>query len=196
MTEVERDELYVRYMLQFETTMHAFLEHNLIDPDSVPMIRKHFYDDLDEAKLQEQEKIRSFRGILQHYILMRNNASKVSLTDIAREYSDDSPGYVIQSWMRSRNTLAFLRQWEIEMNSEFDCEACDALIDSARSSSRNITPSLWVQETKAVGLRVKQGKGGSVFAEPEIALDFHMWLDPALRLEIAKRMIICGEGER
>lgn len=25
MTEVERDELYVRYALQFETTMHAYL---------------------------------------------------------------------------------------------------------------------------------------------------------------------------
>lgn len=164
--------------------MHIW--RNLIDSDLVPIIRKHFYDDLDEAKLQEQEKIRSFRGILQHYILVRNDASKVSLTDIARKYSDDSPGYVIQSWMRRRNTFAFLRQWEIEMNSEFDCKACDALIESVRSSSRNITLSLWTQETKAVGLRVKQGKGGGVFAEPEIALDFHMWLNPALRLEMVK----------
>lgn len=72
------------------------------------------------------------------------------------------------------------------MNSEFDCETCDALIESARFSSRNITPSLWTQETKAVGLRVKQGKGGGVFAEPEIAMDFHMWLDPKMRLELSQ----------
>ena len=28
----------------------------------------------------------------------------VSLTDLAKQYSEESPGYVIQTWMRSRNT--------------------------------------------------------------------------------------------
>lgn len=47
----------------------------------------------------------------------------VSLTKLAKQYSEESPGYVIQSWMRSRNTLEFLRQWENEMNVEFDDRA-------------------------------------------------------------------------
>ena len=34
--------------------------------------------------------------------------SYVSLTETARAHSGDTPGYVIQSWLRSRNTLAFL----------------------------------------------------------------------------------------
>jgi hypothetical protein len=40
----------------------------------------------------------------------------VSLTELARQYSEEPPGYVIQSWMRSRNTLEFLRQWENDMH--------------------------------------------------------------------------------
>ena len=36
------------------------------------------------------------------------NESYVSLTDLVREHCKRAPGYVIQSWLRSENTLAFL----------------------------------------------------------------------------------------
>ena len=52
----------------------------------------------------------------------------VSLAELARQYSKESPGYVIQSWMRSHNTLEFLRQWENDMNEAFDDSACKELI--------------------------------------------------------------------
>ena len=35
--------------------------------------------------------------------------SYTSLTKIARAHSEDAPGYVIQSWLRSGSTLAFLK---------------------------------------------------------------------------------------
>ena len=108
----------------------------------------------------------------------------VSLTELARQYSEESPGYVIQSWMRSRNTLEFLRQWELEQNAEFDDQACEALIHQGHITSLTITPSLWIRKTHAVGIHVKQGKGGGVSAYPEIAADFHLWLDPKERLAI------------
>lgn len=38
--------------------------------------------------------------------------SYVSLTNIVQAHSDDAPGCVIQSWLRSGNTLAFLNLWE------------------------------------------------------------------------------------
>lgn len=52
----------------------------------------------------------------------------VSLTELTRQYSEGSPGYVIQSWMCSRNTLEFLRQWENDMNEGLDDGACEELI--------------------------------------------------------------------
>ena len=58
------------------------------------------------------------------YMRLMTSKDMVSLTDPARQYSEESPGYVIQSWMRSRNTLEFLRQWENDMNAEFDDKAC------------------------------------------------------------------------
>lgn len=33
--------------------------------------------------------------------------SYISITELVRAHSDAAPGYVIQSWMRSENTLAF-----------------------------------------------------------------------------------------
>lgn len=53
---------------------------------------------------------------------MRQLACKdiVALTELARQYSEESPGHVIQSRMRSRKTLEFLRQWENDINAEFD----------------------------------------------------------------------------
>ncbi len=35
----------------------------------------------------------------------------MSLTDIARRFELDHPSYLIQSWLRSRNTIEFLGEW-------------------------------------------------------------------------------------
>ena len=62
----------------------------------------------------------------------------MSLTGLAKQYSEDSPGYAIQSWMHSRNTLEFLRQWENDMNAEFDDRACEELIHQGHTTSLTI----------------------------------------------------------
>lgn len=40
------------------------------------------------------------------------NNNYVSLNEIAKLKNFKNPGYVIQSWLRDRNTLEFLFQWE------------------------------------------------------------------------------------
>ena len=120
----------------------------------------------------------------------------MSLTELARQYSDESPGYVIQSWMRSRNTLEFLRQWENEMNEEFNDRACEELIHQGHTTSLTITPSLWIRRTYAVGMRVKQGKAGGVSAYPEIVADFRLWLDSTERLAILRLVQSAGAGSK
>lgn len=74
------------------------------------------------------------------------------------------------------------------MNGEFDDRACEDLIQQAHTTSLTVTPSLWIRRTHAVGMRVKQGKGGGVSAYPEIAADFCLWLDPAERLALVRLM--------
>lgn len=70
------------------------------------------------------------------------------------------------------------------MNEEFDDRVCEELIYQGHTTSLTITPSLWIRGTHAVGMCVKQGKGGGVSAYPEIAADFCLWLDPTARLAI------------
>ena len=158
----------------------------LLDKNVVDSHRKTVYDSLDEEKLRTSQKIRSQTEIMQRYVRAMVCGDMVSLTKIAKQYTDDSPGYVIQSWMRSRNTLEFLRQWENDMNGGFDDRACEELIHEAHTTSLTVTPSLWIRRTHAVGMCVKQGKGGGVRAYPEIAADFRLWLDPAERLTLLR----------
>ena len=44
----------------------------------------------------------------------------ISLTDIARYRNSDDPRFVIQNWMRNRNTLEFIGLWETLNNSSFE----------------------------------------------------------------------------
>lgn len=66
--------------------------------------------------------------------------------------------------------------------------ACEELIHQAHTTSLTVTPSLWTRRTHAVGMYVKQGKGGGVRAYPEIAADFHLWLDPKERLALISQI--------
>ena len=182
----EMSDLYIRIAFHYESTIDRLTEKGLLDQDFVDSHRKTFYDSLDEEKLRASQKIRSQTEIMQRYVRAMVCGDMVSLTKIAKQYTDDSPGYVIQSWMRSRNTLEFLRQWENDMNGGFDDSACEELIHEAHTTSLTVTPSLWIRRTHAVGIYVKQGKGGGVNAYPEIAADFHLWLDPSERLVLVR----------
>jgi len=43
----------------------------------------------------------------------------VSLTEIARKKQTATPSYLIQSWLRSRNTTDYLKMWEKVYNPKF-----------------------------------------------------------------------------
>lgn len=108
----------------------------------------------------------------------------VSLTDIAKKFSDNAPSYVIQSWMRSRNTLEFLKLWEQRHNANFIVEGYKTLIDKLNSGTFTTTPKQWVAHTGATGISTKPGKNGGTYAHPLLACEFMMWLDPEYKLNL------------
>lgn len=112
--------------------------------------------------------------------------SYISLTELVRAHSDDAPGYVIQSWMRSGNTLAFLNLWEKENNPDYYEEGYMELLDKKKAASFTLTPKLWIEQTKATGIISKQGKSGGTFAHPMIACEFASWLVPEFKLLLLK----------
>ena len=187
MTEKEVGELYARLAFQYESSIDLLLARRIIDIDIATTSREKFYDSLNGEKLGTSKKIKDYHETMRLYMRLMTSKDMVSLTELARQHSEESPGYVIQSWMRSRNTLEFLRQWENDINEEFDDRACEELIHQGHTTSLTITPSLWIRKTHAVGMRVKQGKGGGVTAYPKIAADFHLWLDPKARLAMVRR---------
>jgi len=186
MTEKEISELYTRLAFQYESAIDILLAKRLIDTELATAAKEKFYNTLDEEKLRSSKKIRDYRETVRLYMRKMCCNDMVSLTELAKQYSEESPAYVIQSWMRSRNTMEFLRQWENDMNEEFDDRACEELIHQAHTTSLTITPSLWIRTTHAVGMYVKQGKGGGVRAYPEIAADFQLWLAPLERLALIR----------
>lgn len=193
MTSEEIGELYIRIAFQYESALDQLVGKGLINIYFADKHKKTFYDSLDEEKLRTSQRIRSHTEIMRRYVRGMICEDMVSLTEMARQYTEDSPGYAIQSWMRSRNTLEFLRQWENDMNGEFDDRACEELIHQAHTTSLTVTPSLWIRRTHAVGIHVKQGKGGGVNAYPEIAADFRLWLDPAERLALVRMVRSLGK---
>jgi len=182
MNENELHERYIRLAFQYESAIDALLTRGLVDVEAADAAKERFYDTLNEEKLRTTQKIRDYHETISLYMRTLAHDDRVSLTEMVKQYSDESPGYAIQSWMRSRNTLELLRQWELEQNAEFDDRACAELIHQGHITSLTITPTLWIRRTHAVGLHVKQGKGGGVSAYPEIAADFRLWLDPKERL--------------
>lgn len=106
----------------------------------------------------------------------------ISLTEIVRAHSEEAPGYVIQSWLRSSNTLAFLNLWEKENNPNYCEDAYTALIGKKREASFTLTPKLWIEQTKAIGIISKQGKSGGTFAHPMIACEFASWFTPEFKM--------------
>lgn len=110
----------------------------------------------------------------------------VSLTDLAREKGTSSPSYLIQSWLRSNTTIEYLRMWEKIYNPKFQEDACKELIQTIKTTSATLTPSMWINTTHAIGMRTSRGKGGGTIAHPEIAEMFRAWLFPEFMLELVQ----------
>lgn len=110
----------------------------------------------------------------------------ISLTEVARAHSEDAPGYVIQSWLRSGNTLAFLNLWEQENNPNYSETGYAELLKRKKTASFTLTPKLWIDQTKVIGIVSKQGKNGGTFAHPMIACEFASWIAPEFKMQLLK----------
>lgn len=116
----------------------------------------------------------------------QQDKSYTSLTEIARAHSEDAPGYVIKSWLRSGNTLVFLNLWEKEHNPDYNEVGCMEPLDKKKTASFTLKPKLWIGRTKAIGIISKQGKSGGTFAHPLIACEFASWFAPEFKMLLLK----------
>ena len=113
----------------------------------------------------------------------------LSLTDEARSVNQDQPGYVIHSWLRDRTTISFLHYWETQNNENFDAAGYKALEEELKSPTLTLTAKKWIEATRAIGLRSKQGKNGGTYAHPEIACVFRAWLHPEYQYTLVQSFL-------
>ena len=106
----------------------------------------------------------------------------ISLTDIARKKNPSEPKDVVINWLRSKSTIEFLALWEKINNPDFKGVEIDSLLIEAGSNSFTLSPSKWVESTKAIGIITSAGKYGGTFAHSEIALEFASWVSPEFKL--------------
>ena len=82
----------------------------------------------------------------------------ISLTDIAKYRNDNDPRFVIQNWMRNRNTVEFLAVWEEFHNSDFNRVQFEAVRSEAGLNRFVMTPTKWIEQTNAIGIVSKAGR--------------------------------------
>jgi hypothetical protein len=111
----------------------------------------------------------------------------ISLTDIAKYRNEDDPRFVIQNWMRNRNTVEFLGVWELLHNPNFNRVQFEAVKADAGLNRFVMTPTKWVEQMNAVGIVSKSGRyGGGTYAHSDIAMSFATWISPEFQLYIMK----------
>ena len=120
----------------------------------------------------------------------------ISLTDIARHRDAERGDYIIQNWMRNRNTIEFLGIWEQLYNPAFNSIEFDGIRNQAGLNSFSLTPKRWIAQTGAVGIIAKPGRYGGTFAHKDIAFEFASWVSVKFKLYLIKEFQRLKESEQ
>lgn len=110
----------------------------------------------------------------------------ISITDIAKYKDEENPRFIIQNWMRNRNTIEFLGVWETLYNQNFNRVEFEAFRKQAGLNSFVMTPQRWIGTTGAIGITSKAGRYGGTYAHKEIAFEFASWISVEFKLYLVK----------
>ena len=116
----------------------------------------------------------------------RKDEDYISLTDMTRYRNPGRGDYIIQNWLRNRNTIEFLGLWEQLNNPHFNSIEFDGFKNLAGLNSFALTPKLWVEKTYAIGITSKAGRNGGTYAHKDIAFEFASWLSVEFKLYLIK----------
>ena len=106
----------------------------------------------------------------------------ISLTDIARYKNVHEPKDVVKNWLRVRDTVEFLGLWETIHNPSFKGVEFDSFRKEAGINAFTLSPQRWIENTNAIGIVSKSGRGGGTFAHPDIAMEFASWISAEFKL--------------
>lgn len=119
-------------------------------------------------------------------VYSKNDSDYICITDIAKYKDSNRTDYIIQNWMRNRNTIEFLGIWEQLNNPDFKPIEFDGFRKQAGLNSFILTAKQWIQKTKAIGIISKAGRYGGTYAHKDIAFEFASWISVEFKLYLIK----------
>jgi len=129
-------------------------------------------------------------------VVVQNDEDYICITDIARYKDADRTDYLIQNWLRNRNTIEFLGIWEQLNNPDFNPIEFDGIRKQAGLNSFILTAKQWIGKTNARGIIAKPGRYGGTFAHKDIAFEFASWISVEFKLYLIKEFQRLKEEER
>ncbi|MGD9156735.1 MAG: KilA-N domain-containing protein [Bacillota bacterium] len=128
-------------------------------------------------------------------IKKESTAEYISLTDIAKYKNPGAPADVIKNWLRSKDTIEFLGLWEKINNPNSKLVEIDQFKNQAGSNAFTMSPTKWIGNTNAIGLKTSSGKYGGTFAHKDIAFEFASWVSAEFKLYLIKEFQRLVEAE-
>lgn len=183
----KRAETIWAYTITQERIMERLVRKGSFTQEKADRILEMLAGNLTEKSIEEYSNSPGCKRIVKELLCPPPSGEDyISLMELARLENSENPSYVIQAWLRSRNTIEFLRLWELENNPRFNKIECKNLIAQMQTSSFTLTAKKWITTTNAVGIISKQGNNGGTFAHRDIAIDFQIWLSPNIRYVLIK----------
>lgn len=129
-------------------------------------------------------------------IFSREKEEYLSITDIARFKDAKRTDYIIQNWLRNRNTLEFMGIWERLNNPDFNTIEFDGFKNQSGLNSFSLTPKQWIDKTNAIGIISKAGRYGGTYVHRDIAFEFAAWISVEFKLYLIKEFQRLKEDEQ
>ena len=116
-------------------------------------------------------------------VVKYNEEDYISLTDMAKSQLQE---HIIFRWLSLKSTIAYLGEWEMLYNPDFNCTEFGTIKNAAGSNNFVLSVKTWIERTNAIGIRSKAGRYGGTYAHRDIAYHFGMWISPKFQLLLVK----------
>ncbi len=110
----------------------------------------------------------------------------ICLSDLAKLRNPNFPNDILRNWLKNKNTLIFLEEWEKMSNPNFNPVQMDGFKMDNMKNDFIPSPSYFIKKTNAIGLTTKAGRYGGTYAHSDIALNFCYWLSPRFQVYLIK----------
>lgn len=117
------------------------------------------------------------------------------ITDLAKTIGDRT-GLVIGDWFRLIGTMEYLKEWELEYNSEhFNVSRYADIKMQATELGFRLSPKRWIEELGGKCIISKAGRYGGTYAHNSIALEFCTVVSPRFKLMVFVDYLKLKESE-